>query len=34
MDEKQALERFCDSWKPATRNNFNIVCRLLELMHV
>ena len=33
MDEKPTLERFCDSWKPATRDNFNIVCRLLELMH-
>ena len=33
MDEKPTLESFCDSWKPATRDNFNIVCRLLELMH-
>ena len=34
MDEKPTLEKFCDSWKPATRDNFNIVCRLLELMHM
>ena len=34
MDEKPTLERFCDSWKPATRDNFKIVCRLLELMHM
>lgn len=34
MDEKPTLERFCDSWKPATCNNFKIVCRLLEHMHV
>lgn len=30
MDEKPTLK----SWKPATRDNFNIVCRLLELMHM
>lgn len=34
MDEKPTLEKFCDSWKPATRDNFKIVCRLLELMHM
>ena len=34
MDKKPTLERFCDSWKPATCNNFNIVCRLLEQMHM
>ena len=34
MDEKPTLERFCNSWKAVTRDNFNIVCRLLELMHV
>ena len=34
MDEKPTLESFCDSWKPATRDNFKIVCRLLELMHM
>ena len=34
MDDKSTLKRFCDSWKPATRDNFNIVCRLLELMHM
>lgn len=34
MDEKQALERFCGSWKQATRENFNIVARLLEHMHM
>lgn len=32
MDEKQALERFCDCWKQATRENFNIVARLLKQM--
>ena len=34
MDEKQALERFCGSWKAATRENFNIVARLLKHMHM
>lgn len=34
MDEKQALERFCDCWKQATRENFKMVCRLLEHMHM
>lgn len=34
MNEKPTLERFCDSWKSATCNNFNIVCRLLEQMHM
>lgn len=34
MNEKPTLERFCNSWKAATCDNFNIVCRLLELMHV
>ena len=34
MDEKQALERFCGSWKASTRENFNIVARLLEHMHM
>lgn len=34
MDEKQALERFCDCWKQATRENFKVVCRLLEHMHM
>lgn len=34
MDKKPTLERFCDSWKPATCDNFKIVCHLLELMHV
>lgn len=33
MDEKPTLERFCGSWKAATRDNFKIVCRLLEQMH-
>lgn len=32
MDEKQALERFCGSWKAATRENFKMVCRLLKQM--
>lgn len=32
MDEKQALERFCDCWKQATRENFKMVCRLLKQM--
>lgn len=34
MDEKQTLERFCGSWKAATRDNFDIVCRLLEQMRM
>lgn len=34
MDEKQALERFCGSWKAATRENFKVVCRLLKHMHM
>ena len=34
MDEKQALERFCNCWKQTTRENFKVVCRLLEHMHM
>lgn len=34
MDDRRALERFCGSWKAATRDNFNIVCRLLEHMRM
>ena len=34
MDKKPTLERFCNSWKAATCDNFKIVCHLLELMHM